>query len=64
MKYDAKEGKVNIILGFIILILLLVICSLLYLNNWINKEDSGGLDINTIVNFDGGTDSLSIELEN
>ena len=63
MKYDAKEGKQNIILGFIIFILLLVICILLYVNNWINK-DSSDMDINTVVNFDGGTDSLSIELEN
>lgn len=63
MKYDAKEGKENIILGFIIFILLLVICILLYVNNWINK-DSNDMDINTVVNFDGGTDSLSIELEN
>lgn len=63
MKYDAKEGKENIILGFIIFILLLVICILLYVNNWINK-DSSDMDINTVVNFDGGTDSLSIELEN
>ena len=63
MKYDAKEGKENIILGFIIFILLLVICILLYVNNWINK-DSSDIDINTVVNFDGGTDSLSLELEN
>lgn len=63
MKYDAKEGKENIILGFIIFILLLVICILLYVNNWINK-DSSDMDINTVVNFDGGTDSLSLELEN
>lgn len=63
MKYDAKEGKENIILGFIIFILLLVICILLYVNNWINK-DSSDMDVNTVVNFDGGTDSLSIELEN
>lgn len=63
MKYDTKEGKENIILGFIIFILLLVICILLYVNNWINK-DSSDMDINTIVNFDGGTDSLSLELEN
>ena len=63
MKYDAKEGKENIILGFIIFILLLVICILLYVNNWINK-DSSDMDVNTVVNFDGGTDSLSLELEN
>ena len=63
MKYDAKEGKENIILGFIIFILLLVICILLYVNNWINK-DSSDMDVNTVVNFDGGTDSLSIVLEN
>ncbi len=63
MKYDAKEGKENIILGFIVFILLLVICILLYVNNWINK-DSSDMDINTVVNFDGGTDSLSLELEN
>ncbi len=63
MKYDAKEGKQNIILGFIIFILLLVICILLYVNNWINK-DSSDMDVNTVVNFDGGTDSLSLELEN
>lgn len=63
MKYDTKEGKENIILGFIIFILLLVICILLYVNNWINK-DSSDMDINTVVNFDGGTDSLSLELEN
>ena len=63
MKYDAKEGKENIILGFIIFILLLVICILLYVNNWINK-DSNDMDVNTVVNFDGGTDSLSLELEN
>ena len=63
MKYDTKEGKENIILGFIIFILLLVICILLYVNNWINK-DSSDMDVNTVVNFDGGTDSLSLELEN
>ncbi len=63
MKYDTKEGKENIILGFIIFILLLVICILLYVNNWINK-DSSDMDINTVVNFDGGVDSLSLELEN
>ena len=64
MKYDVREGKENIILGFIILILLLVVCSLLYINNWINKEDSNDMNVNTVINFNGGSDSLSLELEN
>ena len=64
MKYDTKEGKENIILGFIIFLLLVVICALLYINGYINIDRDNNMDINTVMNFDGGTDSLSIELEN
>lgn len=64
MKYDTKEGKENIILGFIIFLLLIVICALLYINGYINIDRDNNMDINTVMNFDGGTDSLSIELEN
>ena len=64
MKYDSKEGKENIILGFIIFILLIVICALLYINGYINKDSNDNMDINTVLNFDGGTDNLSLELEN
>lgn len=64
MKYDTKEGKENIILGFIIFLLLVVICALLYINGYININRDNNMDINTVMNFDGGTDYLSIELEN
>ena len=64
MKYDSKEGKENIILGFIIFILLIVICALLYINGYINKDNNDNMNVNTVLNFDGGTDNLSLELEN
>ena len=64
MKYDTKEGKENIILGFIIFILLIVICALLYINGYINKDSNDNMNVNTVLNFDGGTDNLSLELEN
>lgn len=64
MRYDAREGKENIVLGFIIFLLLIVICALLYLNGWINLDKDNNMNINTVMNFDGASDSLSIELEN
>ena len=48
MKYDTKEGKENIILGFIIFLLLVVICALLYINGYININRDNNMDINTI----------------
>ena len=65
MKSDIKNEKENMLLGFIILLLVIALCSFLYINGYIKSDNiDGDMNINTIINFDGGTDSLSKELQN
>lgn len=58
MKMSVKDVKSSVFLAFIILLLLFTICLVLY-SKW-NKED---IDVTTNIFFDGGTDSLSQELQ-
>ena len=58
MKMSVKDVKSSVFLAFIILLLLFTICLVLY-SKW-NKED---IDVTTNISFDGGTDSLSQELQ-
>lgn len=64
MKSDIKNEKENLLIGFIALILIIAICSFLYINGYIKNENKDNIDVNTIMNFEGGTDSLSLELQN
>ncbi len=64
MKSDIKNEKENLLIGFVALILIVAICSFLYINGYIKTENKDNLDVNTIMNFEGGTDSLSLELQN
>ena len=58
MKMSVKDVKSSVFLAFIILLLLFTICLVLY-SKW-NKKD---IDVTTNISFDGGTDSLSQELQ-
>ena len=43
---------------------ILLIIKMIYINGYIKTENKDNLDVNTIMNFEGGTDSLSLELQN
>ena len=54
MKSDIKNEKENILLGFIILLLVIALCSFLYINIYIKSDNiDGDMNINTIINFYG-----------
>ncbi|HIS12649.1 MAG TPA: hypothetical protein IAB40_06015 [Candidatus Onthocola stercoravium] len=59
MKTNVKDIKTNVVLAFIILLLLFTICLVLY-SKWNNEK----IDVNTNINFEGGNDLLSQELQN
>ena len=58
---DIKDAKGNILLAFAILLLLFTICIVFYNINWGNKNNN--MNVSTNITFDGGTDTLSQELQ-
>lgn len=62
MKYDVKEAKGNVLLAAAILLFLFTLCIVLFKNDLFNKTGDD-MTITTNMSFDGGTDSLSRELQ-